>query len=894
MNKLFKKIGGAILGLALSIGVGVAIGSVASSGGLETRATDTWVKATSIAAGDTVVFVCEDAGKELTSISSTATKYGIGTSYSGNPACTYQFSVVTGYNSSGLAFQNGSNYLYWTSGNSLNTNSTLSENTSWDVSIDSSGIATILNKGNTDRQIWWNVGSPRFACYTGKTADSSYYSIQLYKKISTTPSVEITSGDSTKTFTVLKGNSNNDVTVLVKNIDSPTLSFSYDENGVEGNSSSEYISVVESEPNNGVYTLTITGTKVHTSGNTVIHISASGTACTDTITVTVNPKPASMTIVHKDIVEGNLEIRTGASKQVSFSGEDTDGNNYSIVADDVTGTIVSGSSYVSLSGVRITGVAPGTAVVKYTLNVLASVYAEVTVNVADDYNASVTSISYVENAAGEQGEYLVLSDIISGSVTKTHFNLTGEIAENEYLLSYNNNRASAVSIGEFVYEITDTSLGAGDTEERDIYVFVTFNESYSSSTSVSITVADRPVTGLLVDGVAKANNDDVDLELERNSTYNLNEHVSVNPANATESKEINYSLEVGEDYVSLNNGVLTIGHLSGETVACVSASPKALPSFSINLWITITRESVQFKANLPASLTKLTSISIGDSVAFVYESASKELSSITTSGTTIGVASTYESNPTGSFLLTIEAGNGGSGYSFKTLSNTYLSYSSGNSLTTSSQKNDASSWTISENTNGSFKFANVGTTGRILQYNSGSPRWACYTSNQAPFQIYKYTGGEKSITASSSLLDILDSNMTYNGGFYDLKMCDDDGIVFSASTWNLFGNSFTSTIISDNKLAYAVANAKGNEVQRFLACYDYVIGTKKALGGNWATANDFLGRFTNDGIHAGAKFASFTPSNSESNSIIVIAIVVSLTSIAVIGGYVVLRKRKHN
>ena len=141
-------------------------------------------KATSISVGDQVVFVCEDASKEMTSISTTGTKYGIGTAYTTTPAGTFAFDVVAGYSTGTVAFKNGSNYLYWTSGNSLNVNGTLSNNTSWKVTIDNSGNATIKNASDNSRQIVWNSGSPRFATYSSPSIGSSYYAIQLYKNSS--------------------------------------------------------------------------------------------------------------------------------------------------------------------------------------------------------------------------------------------------------------------------------------------------------------------------------------------------------------------------------------------------------------------------------------------------------------------------------------------------------------------------------------------------------------------------------------------------------------------------------------------------------------------------------------------------------------------------------------
>lgn len=145
-----------------------------------TGGSSTPTKATSIAAGDKVVFVCEGASKELTEFSSTSTVYGIGTAYETTPAGTMVFDVEDGNSTGTFAFKNGNNYVKWSSGNSLSTATTKSDNTSWTVSI-SNGNATIANAKDATRVIWWNASNPRFACYTDKSAGTDYYAIQLYK-----------------------------------------------------------------------------------------------------------------------------------------------------------------------------------------------------------------------------------------------------------------------------------------------------------------------------------------------------------------------------------------------------------------------------------------------------------------------------------------------------------------------------------------------------------------------------------------------------------------------------------------------------------------------------------------------------------------------------------------
>jgi endonuclease I len=136
------------------------------------------VKAESIAVGDQVIFVCETAKKEMTAIN--ASKYGEGTAYTDQPAATFVFEVVAGTEEGSFAFKNGDNYLFGTSGNSLNIDAELTANTSWKVTI-ASGNATITNCQVTDRVLLWNKQATRFACYAGKSVGKDYYAVQLYR-----------------------------------------------------------------------------------------------------------------------------------------------------------------------------------------------------------------------------------------------------------------------------------------------------------------------------------------------------------------------------------------------------------------------------------------------------------------------------------------------------------------------------------------------------------------------------------------------------------------------------------------------------------------------------------------------------------------------------------------
>ncbi len=139
-----------------------------------------------------------------------------------------------------------------------------------------------------------------------------------------------------------------------------------------------------------------------------------------------------------------------------------------------------------------------------------------------------------------------------------------------------------------------------------------------------------------------------------------------------------------------------------------------------------------------AGWQKTETLTVGDVVIMAGEtqSATKELTAVTTSGTTIGTATDYTGTPAGTYPLTIVAGSAEGSIAFKTTAGTYLSWSSGNSLTTAESVADASSWTVAYS-NG-FTVTNVGTTARILQYNASSPRFACYgNSGQTKLTFWK-------------------------------------------------------------------------------------------------------------------------------------------------------------
>ena len=175
-----------------------------------------YTKATSIAAGDVVLLVCDSKKNEFNGLSK---DYGTGKSYSTAPNGAHELTVRVGSNSGTYSFEytNSPSYLSWSSGNTLIANNSITQNSSWVVTFDSDGNATIKNAKDNARKLQWNASSPRFACYT-----SSQTAVQLYKKGSSKVNPTATFADGTYTI----GGANLDLSTLWSSNSTGTVTYS--------------------------------------------------------------------------------------------------------------------------------------------------------------------------------------------------------------------------------------------------------------------------------------------------------------------------------------------------------------------------------------------------------------------------------------------------------------------------------------------------------------------------------------------------------------------------------------------------------------------------------------------------------------------------------------------
>ena len=131
-----------------------------------------WSVATSVAAGDVLAIVNNDASKQLTGVDN---NIGVATAYTDDPSTTYLLTVEAGSKANTFALRKGADYLAYTAGkgvsknNNLHTLTTVTDQSSWTIEIEN-GEFTITNVDADDRTLQYNTANPRFACYTSAQA----------------------------------------------------------------------------------------------------------------------------------------------------------------------------------------------------------------------------------------------------------------------------------------------------------------------------------------------------------------------------------------------------------------------------------------------------------------------------------------------------------------------------------------------------------------------------------------------------------------------------------------------------------------------------------------------------------------------------------------------------
>ncbi len=155
------------------------------------QAEDVWTlvtDASTLQTGDKVIIVSSVAERALGTTQNTNNRNAVPITKNNDNTCTIdektqQFTLKEGKSDGTYALYTGDGYLYAASSkageNYLRTESTLSNNSSWSISITIEGIATIVAQGkNTNNRLKHNSESYIFSCYS---SSSNQKEVSLYK-----------------------------------------------------------------------------------------------------------------------------------------------------------------------------------------------------------------------------------------------------------------------------------------------------------------------------------------------------------------------------------------------------------------------------------------------------------------------------------------------------------------------------------------------------------------------------------------------------------------------------------------------------------------------------------------------------------------------------------------
>jgi autotransporter-associated beta strand protein len=157
-------------------------------------------------------------------------------------------------------------------------------------------------------------------------------------------------------------------------------------------------------------------------------------------------------------------------------------------------------------------------------------------------------------------------------------------------------------------------------------------------------------------------------------------------------------------------------------------------------------------------ITSTSEITPGGYYVFVARSSAAAMgtsfigSGLTTVGVTVGASTgTVITDPPAHIVWRIDSISGGYNIYSEANSRYLLHKGSAVNGVTIGTANTATAykWTFATTLTGRFQFPNVEYSSRILQFNAGSPRFACYAAGQTPFRLFKMAAANQAPVATA-------------------------------------------------------------------------------------------------------------------------------------------------
>lgn len=338
--------------------------------------------------------------------------------------------------------------------------------------------------------------------------------------------------------------------------------------------------------------------------------------------------------------------------------------------------------------------------------------------------------------------------------------------------------------------------------------------------------------------------------------------------------------------ISVDNGLSTY-----EATGAGTAKLSYVATDSLGEEYTGSTSLITVKNCVSGDYVKVTSVDVGDTVAIVCEAENTELSGIVKiSSNYVGDYAFYSISPDSVYDLTIEEGNQEGSFALATPDSKYLSWTSGNTLTTSDEINDNSSWNITFD-DGNAVIKNLvkdSDKDKVLMYNQGNPRFACYTN-----------GGQTAVQLYAPVTSYSEAVVEFATDFLSQMTCDGGETLPDSTTWLGFETTFNSAALTDTDrtdlqnakaIDHEIPSTDVERVQAAMARYDLIVVKYNKGQGMTTEYPDFIERNPS----ALKVITDNGGSISNSTTSIVVVTIISLVSISSIAVLLVIKKRKHN
>ena len=322
---------------------------------------------TSIKVGDVILIACDTYSKELDGIYDGSTDYGISTDFSTKPAGLYPLTVENGSTSGTFALKHGTDYLCWSSGNSLSVTSSVNASSSWNFNASS-----ITNASDSTRILQYNSSSPRFACYT-----TSQKAISLYIQTNATPVSPVY-----PTAISLTAESN---TISIAATTQLTVGYTPNDTNVKN--------VTYTSSNDNVATVSNTGLVTGVAQGSVT-ITATAQTENSTVSATTNIAVTPIAVTSVSLSSNSETIKVGKTVSLTATVSPSNATNKNVTWSS------SNTSTATVSNGTVTGVTAGTATI--------------TVSTVDgNKTASCTVVVQASSAGGEETFKIAYTDLPS-------------------------------------------------------------------------------------------------------------------------------------------------------------------------------------------------------------------------------------------------------------------------------------------------------------------------------------------------------------------------------------------------------------------------------------------------------------------------------------------------